>query len=141
MKRILVLSDFNSVRGPIAQGYLNHFKKCNAEIYSIGMKTKNVNANAIKVMAMGEIDINSNNSISFDELNNLKLDYAISLSDKAKVMADKLPASTLKFHYQFNDLENLNGSDEEVLKHFITLRDIMKLYIEKFCKIYLNEYH
>ena len=141
MKRILVLSEFNSVRGPISQGYLNNFKKCNAEIYSVGVKTKNVNAHTIKVMTLDGIDINSKNAISLDEIKNLKLDYVISLSDKAKPMANNLDASILKFHYHFNDLENLNGSDEEILNHFITLRDTIKLYIEKFCKIYLNEYY
>ena len=141
MKRILVLSEFNSVRGPISQGYLNNFKKCNAEIYSIGVKTKNVNSNAVKVMMLDGIDINSKNAISLDEINKVKLDYVISLSDKAKPIADSLPASTLKFHYHFNDLENFNGSDDEILNHFILLRETIKQYIERFCKIYLNEYY
>ncbi|MEO5650385.1 MAG: arsenate reductase ArsC, partial [Ginsengibacter sp.] len=47
MKQILVLCTGNSCRSQMAEGYLRHFANGKATIYSAGIETHGVNANAI----------------------------------------------------------------------------------------------
>jgi len=56
-KKILVLCTGNSCRSQIAEGYLRHFAKGTAEIYSAGIEAHGVNPLAVEVMREDGIDI------------------------------------------------------------------------------------
>ncbi|MDB5221771.1 MAG: arsenate reductase ArsC, partial [Chitinophagaceae bacterium] len=77
MKRILVLCTGNSCRSQIAQGYLQHFAKDKAEVYSAGIETHGVNPKAIAVMKEDGIDISHNTSNNVDEYRDIDFDYVI----------------------------------------------------------------
>ena len=49
-KKVLVLCTGNSCRSQMAEGYLKHFAKDKAVIYSAGVETHGVNPKAIEVM-------------------------------------------------------------------------------------------
>ena len=50
MKNILVLCTGNSCRSQIAEGYLRHYAKQKANVYSAGIETHGVNPKAIETM-------------------------------------------------------------------------------------------
>ncbi len=57
MKNILILCTGNSCRSQIAHGYLEHFLKNKAHIYSAGIETHGLNQRAVQIMKEDGIDI------------------------------------------------------------------------------------
>ena len=68
MKRILVLCTGNSCRSQIAEGYLKHFAKEKAKVYSAGIETHGVNPKAIAAMKELGYDLSKHDSKSLDEV-------------------------------------------------------------------------
>lgn len=124
----------------MAHGYLNKFKKCKAEIYSAGIETHGVNKKAIEVMKLDSVDISHHTSNYINEYADKSFDYIITVCDRAKENCPHFPSSALQFHYNFIDPSKATGTEEEIQKQFIDTRDTIKQYIERFCKMYLNEY-
>ncbi|MEJ7672850.1 MAG: arsenate reductase ArsC [Chitinophagaceae bacterium] len=81
MKRILVLCTGNSCRSQIAEGYLKHFAKDKAEVYSAGIETHGVNPKAIAVMKEDGIDISKHTSNNINEYRSIDFDYVITVCD------------------------------------------------------------
>ncbi len=124
----------------MAHGYLNKFKKCKAEIYSAGIETHGVNQKAIEIMKLDGIDIRHHTSNNVNEYATVDFDYIITVCDNAKESCSHFPSTALQFHYNFNDPAKVKGTEEEIQQEFIEVRDTIKQYIERFCKMYLNEY-
>jgi arsenate reductase len=134
MKKILVLCTGNSCRSQIAEGYLRHFANGKAEIYSAGIETHGVNPKAIAVMKEDRIDISKHTSNNIDEYRNMDFDFVITVCDNAKERCPFFPSRAKKFHYNFPDPAKATGTDEEVKKEFIRVRDMIKEYCRNFIK-------
>lgn len=134
MKRILVLCTGNSCRSQIAEGYLKHFSKGKAEVYSAGIETHGVNPKAIAVMKEDEIDISKHTSNNIVEYHDIDFDYVITVCDNAKEQCPVFPSSAKQFHYNFPDPAKANGSEEEIMQQFRNVRDEIKEYSEEFVK-------
>lgn len=132
MKKILVLCTGNSCRSQIAEGYLRHFAKGKAEIYSAGIETHGVNPRAISVMKEDGIDISHHTSNNVEEYHNINFDYVITVCDNAKERCPFFPSSGKKFHYNFPDPAKTEGSEEEIMQQFREVRDMIKTYSKKF---------
>jgi len=124
----------------MAHGYLEKFKKCKAEVYSAGIETHGLDRKAVEVMKLDGIDISQHTSNNVNDYTNINFDYIITVCDHAKESCPHFPSSALKFHYNFNDPSKVKGTEEEIQKEFVEVRDTIKQYIERFCKMYLNEY-
>ena len=103
MKRILVLCTGNSCRSQIAHGYLQHFAKSKAEIYSAGVETHGVNPKAIATMDEDGIDISKHTSNNVLEYMAIDFDYIITVCDNAKERCPYFTGNAQKFHYNFPD--------------------------------------
>ena len=142
MKNILVLCTGNSCRSQIAEGYLRHFAKGKAIIYSAGIETHGVNPKAIEVMQEDGMDISNHTSKTIDELLNSPplwggvggevFDYIITVCDNANENCPFFPSKAKRFHQNFLDPAKEKGSEEEILNSFRKVRDEIKIYSEKF---------
>jgi arsenate reductase (thioredoxin) len=132
MKRILVLCTGNSCRSQIAEGYLRHFTKNKAEVYSAGIETHGVNPKAIAVMKEDGIDISKHTSNNIDEYKGIDFDYVITVCDNAKESCPYFPTKAKVFHQNFPDPAKATGTEEEIRQQFRKVRDMIKLYCEKF---------
>ena len=132
MKNILVLCTGNSCRSQIAEGYLRHFAKDKAVIYSAGVETHGVNPKAIAVMAEDEIDISTHTSNNIEEYFNVHFDFVITVCDNAKERCPFFPTQAKKFHYNFPDPAKAAGSDIEIMNEFRRVRDMIKEYSRNF---------
>jgi arsenate reductase len=132
MKKILVLCTGNSCRSQIAEGYLRHFAKEKAVIYSAGIETHGVNPKAIAVMKEDGVDISKHTSNNVDEYKGIDFDYVITVCDNAKESCPYFPTQAKKFHQNFPDPAKANGTEEEIMQQFRIVRDMVKLYCEKF---------
>ncbi len=132
MKRILVLCTGNSCRSQIAEGYLKHYAKGKAEVYSAGIETHGVNPGAIAVMKEDGIDISNNTSNNIDEYRNIDFDYVITVCDNAKEQCPVFPSTAKMFHQNFPDPAKATGTEDEIMQQFRNVRDEIKKFSKEF---------
>ena len=135
MKKILVLCTGNSCRSQIAEGYLRHFAKDKAQIYSAGIETHGVNPKAIATMKEGGIDISNHTSNNVDEYGNIDFDFVITVCDNANERCPIFPSKAKKFHHNFPDPAKAKVTEEEVAEEFRKVREMIKEY----CRIFVAE--
>lgn len=131
-KKILVLCTGNSCRSQIAEGYLRHFAKDKAEIYSAGVETHGVNPRAIETMKEDGIDITNHTSNNIDEYFEIDFDFLITVCDSAKERCPYFSTKAKKFHQDFPDPAKSTGSEEEILDQFRKVRQLIKIYSQQF---------
>ena len=131
-KKILVLCTGNSCRSQIAEGYLKLFAEGRADIYSAGIETHGVNSRAIAIMAEDGIDISKNTSNNVNEYTDIKFDVVLTVCDNANEHCPVFPSNAKKFHHNFPDPAKTNGTDEEIMNQFRTVREMIKDYCKKF---------
>ncbi|MDZ4757492.1 MAG: arsenate reductase ArsC [Bacteroidota bacterium] len=132
MKNILVLCTGNSCRSQIAEGYLKHFAKAKANIYSAGVETHGVNPTAIATMLEDGIDLSNHTSNNVDEYATIKFDYIITVCDNAKERCPYIPSDAKRFHYNFPDPAKATGTEDEIKAQFAEVRELIKVYCQKF---------
>lgn len=134
MKRVLVLCTGNSCRSQMAEGYLRYFAAKNVELYSAGIETHGVNANAVRIMKEDGIDISGHSSNNISEYKHLDFDFVITVCDHAKEQCPYFPSKALRFHQNFPDPAKVTGTEEEVMQAFRKVRDMIKEYCAQFVK-------
>lgn len=134
MLNILVLCTGNSCRSQLAEGYLRHFAKGKATIYSAGVEVHGLNPKAILVMAEDGIDISGHTSNHIDEYQNIAFDKVITVCDNAKEHCPYFPSLSEKFHYNFPDPAKATGTEEEILGEFKRVRNLIKEYSKSFVR-------
>ena len=132
MYNILVMCTGNSCRSQMAEGYLKHFAEQKAEVYSAGIEIHGVNSKAVMVMKEDGIDISHQTSNHVDEYNHIDFDYIITVCDNAKEHCPYFPSKAVKYHHNFPDPAKAKGNDEDVLKEFRKVRDMIKKYSRSF---------
>lgn len=132
LKKVLVLCTGNSCRSQIAEGYLKDFVKNKALIYSAGIEKHGVNPKALFIMKEDGVDISNNTSNTVDEYKNIDFDFVITVCDNAKERCPFFPSKAIKYHYNFPDPAKAAGTEEEILKEFRFVRDLIKEYCRKF---------
>ena len=137
--KILVLCTGNSCRSQMAEGYLRHFAKEKAEIYSAGVEIHGVNPQAIATMKEDGIDISNHTSNNIDEYYNIDFDFVITVCDNAKERCPFFPTKAKKFHQNFPDPAKAIGTDEEIKQQFRYVRQKIKDYCGQFIIENLNQ--
>lgn len=137
MKNILVLCTGNSCRSQMAEGWLRHFAKDKANIYSAGIETHGVNPKAILYMKEAGIDISKHTSNHVNEYMQVQFDFIITVCDHAKENCPYIPSQAKRFHHNFSDPSKVQGSEEEIAEAFRKTRDEIKEYCKKFVEEYL----
>lgn len=138
MKKVLILCTGNSCRSQIAHGYLAHFAKEKAEVYSGGVETHGVNPRAIQTMKEDGIDIAAHTSNNVNEYSEINFDYIITVCDNAKERCPYFPGSAKRLHYNFPDPAKATGTEEEIQAEFQRVRVLIKNYILYFIDENLN---
>ncbi|GAB3023503.1 arsenate reductase ArsC [Niabella terrae] len=138
MKKVLVLCTGNSCRSQIAEGYLRHFAKDRALIYSAGVEKHGVNPKAIEIMAEDGIDISGHTSNHLSEYQGIDFDFVITVCDNAKERCPVFPSKAVKFHQNFTDPARATGTDEEVMAVFRSVRNTIKEFADQFVTDHLK---
>jgi arsenate reductase len=130
--KILVLCTGNSCRSQIAEGYLKHFAKDKAEVYSAGIETHGVNPRAIATMKEDGIDISGHTSNNVNEYAHLEFEYVFTVCDNAKENCPYFPAKVKMLHHNFPDPAKAKGTEEEIMAQFRSTRELIKTYMKDF---------
>ncbi|MBC8754472.1 arsenate reductase ArsC [Kordia sp. YSTF-M3] len=133
MKNVLVLCTGNSCRSQMADGYLKHFAKDKAAIYSAGIETHGVNPRAIAIMKLDGVDISKNTSNNVSEYLAIDFDFIITVCDHAQENCPHIPSENAKrIHQDFFDPSKVNGSEEQIFNAFKKTRSQIKAFCEEF---------
>lgn len=131
MKKILILCTGNSCRSQIAEGYFRFFTNEKAEIYSAGIEIHGVNPRAIATMKEDGINISHHTSNHIDEYKNIDFDVVFTVCDNAQERCPYFPTHAIKFHHNFPDPAKAQGTEEEILNQFRSVRKLIKTYVEQ----------
>lgn len=131
-RRLLFLCTGNSCRSQMAEGLCRHLKGDAIEPQSAGIERHGLNPLAVRVMAEIGIDIGSQWSKTFDELDDLDFDEVITVCGHADENCPTFPGKVTISHRGFDDPPALAASakdDEEALVHYRRVRDEIRDFI------------
>ena len=131
MKKVLILCTGNSCRSQMAEGWLRHFSP-ETQVYSAGTHPEGVNVHARHVMKVAGVDISNHTSNHVNDYMNMDFDYVITVCDNAKERCPYFPTIAEKVHESFPDPAGAKGTDVEVMKEYIKVRDMLKSYFKDF---------
>jgi len=137
MKRVLILCTGNSCRSQIAEGYLKHFAKDKAQVFSAGIETHGLNPRAVETMKEDNIDISGQTSNNINEYKEIEFDYVITVCDNAKERCPYFPSKAKMFHHNFPDPAKAQGTEKEIREQFRNVRELIKKYSKDFAEKYL----
>jgi len=131
-QRVLILCTGNSARSQMAEGLLRHFGGDRFEVESAGTRPSRVRPEAITVMKELGVDISGHRSKSVDEFRAASFDYVLTVCDNAKESCPIYPGHANRLHHSFADPAAVQGSEEQRLAAFRTVRDQIRQYLADF---------
>src|SRR5437016_12365020 len=110
--KILFLCTGNSCRSQMAEGFARALKSDVIDAYSAGVEPHGMNPRAVRAMAEAGVDITGQRSKHVDELNDIPLDYVVTVCDHAHETCPLFPGKTRVVHVGFDDPPRLAQSAE-----------------------------
>ena len=119
MKRVLFLCAHNAARSQIAEGFLRAYGGDRFAVESAGTIATSLDPLAVRTMAEVGIDISGQRSKSVDDVGE-GWDVVVTVCDANCPVP---PRSGMKLRWHFADPALANGTEEERLAAFRTVRD------------------
>lgn len=129
MKRILVVSERNSCRSQIAEGWLNYYGKGVSHIVSAGLLPSQLDLYAASTMSDAILDISHFKSKGIAQVVDQEYDYVIVLSSGILQVLPVFKGNPRVYEFPFPDVASLVLNDEEKKVAYAELRD----ELENFC--------
>ncbi|MBN1577027.1 MAG: arsenate reductase ArsC [Chitinispirillaceae bacterium] len=131
--KILFLCTGNSCRSQMAEGWARHLRGKGIEPYSAGIEVRELDPNAVKVMAEAGVDISHHRPKHLDEVKHIPFDMVITVCDSANESCPVFPGKVKRLHVNFDDPPKpAKGakSVEEALAHYRRVRDEIRHFVE-----------
>lgn len=132
----LFVCTHNSARSQMADGLLRHQGGDRFEVYSAGTEPGSLHPLVIRAMAELGIDISSQSSELVDRFLGERFDFAITVCDQARETCPIFPGADHQLHWSLPVPAAVQGTEEERLDAFRSLRDQIAARIGQFV---LNE--
>ena len=129
--RGLFLCTPNSARPQMAEGLLRHLAGDRFEAHSAGTEATHVRPLAIKAMEEVGVDISGQESKTLERYLEDPFDYVITVCDDANEACPFFPGAKNRLHWSFRDPSRAEGSEEERLAVFRSVRDRIGERIER----------
>jgi arsenate reductase len=114
----------------MAEALLRHLAGERFEAMSAGTEATHVRLLAIRAMEEIGIDISGQESKTLDRYLQEHLDYVITVCDDANEACPFFPGAQSRLHWSFEDPSKAEGSEEERLSVFRSVRDRIRRRIE-----------
>jgi arsenate reductase (thioredoxin) len=128
--RILFLCTHNSARSQMAEGLLRQLAGDRFEVMSAGTEATHIRPLAIRAMDEIGIDISGQESKTLDRYLDEPFDFVITVCDDANEACPFFPGAANRLHWSFEDPSRAEGSEEERLAVFRSVRDRIRERIE-----------
>jgi arsenate reductase len=123
-ERVIFICSYNSVRSPMAEGFLKDRGNGRYIVFSAGVAPIRVNPYAVLVMQEVGTDISDHKPASVYQYRNENFDYVVTLCNHARTMAEELlPEGDRFLHKNFVTPPEIGRDQEEILADFRKLRD------------------
>src|SRR5215216_2241791 len=110
----------------MAEGLLRHLAEESFEVYSAGTEATHVRPLAIRAMGEIGIDISGQESKTLDRYLREPFDYVITVCDDANEACPFFLGTKERLHWSFEDPSRAEGTEEERLAVFRSVRDRIK---------------
>jgi len=135
--RVLFLCTGNSARSIFAEYLLRRVGQGRFEVYSAGSEpTGIVNSFALQVLADSyKIDATEARSKSWEEYEDIKFDFVITVCDNARESCPIWPGQPIIAHWGVPDPALATGTQQEILRQFRQAAMQLQRRIELFCSL------
>jgi arsenate reductase (thioredoxin) len=130
-RKVLFLCTHNSARSQMAEGLLRHLAGDRFEVMSAGTEATSVRPEATRAMAELGVDISGQESKTLERYLGETFDYVVTVCDDANETCPVFPGAKNRLHWSFRDPSRAEGSEEERLGVFRTVRDDIQDRIRK----------
>jgi arsenate reductase (thioredoxin) len=130
-RKVLFLCTHNSARSQMAEGLLRHLGGDRFEVMSAGTEATSVRPEATRAMAELGVDISGQSSKALERYLGETFDYVVTVCDDANETCPVFPGAKNRLHWSFRDPSRAEGSEEERLGVFRTVRDDIQDRIRK----------
>lgn len=130
---VLFLCTGNSCRSQMAEGWARQLKDAEVEAHSAGTHPKSLDPRAAAVMAEAGVDISAQRPKSVDELNEISVDWVVTVCGDADENCPTFPSATRVVHVGFDDPPRLTidaRTEEEALVHYRRVRDEIREFVK-----------
>ncbi|HEU5081091.1 MAG TPA: arsenate reductase ArsC [Opitutaceae bacterium] len=125
---VLILCTGNSCRSHMAEGILRAAAGDLITVHSAGSKPAGyVHPKAIQVLKEIGIDISAHTSKHMNEFLNQNITTVITVCGNADQACPMFPGQVNRYHWGFDDPAHAQGTDEEILEKFRSVRDQINL--------------
>ena len=140
--KILIICTGNSCRSQMAEGYLKSLDK-ELVVYSAGTNpAPNISPFAVKVMDEKGIDISAGEPKDVGKFVNDDFDFVVTVCDNAKKNCPVFHGNVkVRAHIGFEDPADARGTDEEILRKYREVRDLIFHEFENFYKNTISKYN
>jgi arsenate reductase len=114
----------------MAEGLLRQLAGDRFEVMSAGTEATRVRPLAVRAMEEIGIDISGQESKTLDRYLDEPFDYVITVCDEANEACPFFPGAANRLHWSFEDPSRVEGSEEERLAVFRSVRDRIRERIE-----------
>lgn len=128
--RVLFVCTHNSARSQMAEGLLRSLAGERFEAYSAGTEATLVRPEAVSVMDEVGIDISGQESKTLDPYLKETFDHVVTVCDDANEACPFFPGAKGRLHWSLPDPSAADGTREERLAVFRSVRDRLKDRIE-----------
>ena len=129
-RRVLFICTHNSARSQMAEGLLRNLGGNRFESYSAGTEATLVRPPAMRAMAEIGIDITGQSSKTLTRYLSEPFDEVITVCDAAAQACPVFPGAKRQQHWSFPDPSQAQGSEQEQLAVYRSVRDAIHTRIE-----------
>jgi len=130
-KSVLFVCTHNAVRSQMAEASLNNVYGDRFSAFSAGSDPTQIDPLVISVLSEIGIDASNHCSKGLNVFKDSKLDYVVTVCDKAQEACPYFPGGNLRIHKSFSDPSKFQGCHEDVINEYRRVRDEIKNWIEK----------
>src|SRR5690606_15691051 len=123
MARILFVSNRNSTRAHMSEGFARYYGGDQLEVHSAAIDPAPIHPYAQWAMNEAGIDISSQAPNPLDRMDLTSFDYVVTLCEKAKERCANLPSSVKVEHWDVIDPTRARGKPLEVIQAFRLTRN------------------
>ena len=137
--KVLILCTGNSCRSHMGEGILRAAAGDLFEVHSAGSNPADyVHPKAMVVMKEIGIDISKHTSKLLEPFLEQEIDTVITVCGNANEACPTFPGNVNRYHWGFKDPAHAEGTEEEILFEFRSIRDQIRLVFEAFATGYLQ---
>jgi arsenate reductase len=115
----------------MAEGLLRHLGGDRFEAMSAGTEATRVRPLAVRAMEEIGVDVSGQESKTLERYLHEPFDYVITVCDEANEACPFFPGAARRLHWSFEDPSRAEGSEEERLAVFRSVRDRIRVRIEE----------